>query len=101
MSLGNNSYFHTFIDDFSRMCWVFFIKHKDETFRRFKEFTNHVDNQSRRSIKCLRTDKGGEFVFDEFLQYCRDFGIKRQMTTAYTPQQYIFLIEVPLEVWKT
>lgn len=43
-SLGKNSYFLTFIDDFSRMCWVFFLKHKDEAFQCFKDFKNCVDN---------------------------------------------------------
>lgn len=42
--LDKNSYFLTFIYDFSRMCWVFFLKHKDEAFVRFKELKNNVDN---------------------------------------------------------
>ncbi|KAL2232747.1 UNVERIFIED_CONTAM: hypothetical protein Sindi_1454700 [Sesamum indicum] len=38
------------------------------------------------SIKCFRTDKGGEFNFVEFNDFCEQ-GMKRQLTTAYTPQQ--------------
>lgn len=38
-------------------------------------------------IKCLRTDKGGEFTSGEFNEYCRQHGIRRQLTAAYTPQQ--------------
>ena len=40
-----------------------------------------------RSIKCLRTDNGGEFTSMEFENYCKDFGIDRHKTTTYTPQQ--------------
>ncbi|GAA0166825.1 hypothetical protein LIER_21891 [Lithospermum erythrorhizon] len=38
-------------------------------------------------IKCLRTDRGGEFNSVEFNEYYREQGIKRHLTTAYTPQQ--------------
>lgn len=34
-SLGGNKYFLMFIDDFSRMCWVYFIKNKEDTFEYF------------------------------------------------------------------
>ena len=39
------------------------------------------------SIKCLRTDRGGEFNSTEFNDFCKQYGVKRQLTTAYTPQQ--------------
>jgi transposase InsO family protein len=39
------------------------------------------------SIKCLRTDNGGEFTSMEFENYCKDSRIDRNKTTAYTPQQ--------------
>lgn len=39
------------------------------------------------SIKCLRAYHGGEFTSNEFKEYCRENGIKRQLTTVYTPQQ--------------
>ncbi|GJW70144.1 retrovirus-related pol polyprotein from transposon TNT 1-94 [Tanacetum coccineum] len=38
-------------------------------------------------IKCLRTDNGGEYTYDEFDLFCKQEGIERQFTTAYTPQQ--------------
>ena len=34
-----------------------------------------------------RTDIGGEFTSNEFLQYCKDNGITRQLTAPYSPQQ--------------
>jgi hypothetical protein len=35
-SLGGSIYFLTFIDDYSRKTWVYFLKHKSETFDKFK-----------------------------------------------------------------
>ncbi|KAE8660285.1 hypothetical protein F3Y22_tig00116954pilonHSYRG00091 [Hibiscus syriacus] len=38
-------------------------------------------------IKCFRTDNGGEYTSEEFDDFCRKEGIKRQFTVANTPQQ--------------
>ena len=38
-----------------------------------------------KSIKCLRTDNGGEFTSLEFEQYSEDEGIVRHKTVVYTP----------------
>jgi hypothetical protein len=46
-----------------------------------------VEKSTGRSIKCLRIDNGGEFTSMEFENYCKEFGIDRHKTTAYTPQQ--------------
>jgi hypothetical protein len=59
-SLGGNIYFLTFIDDYSRKTWVYFLKHKSETFDKFKEFKALVEKHSGLSIKILRSNKGGE-----------------------------------------
>lgn len=36
---------------------------------------------------CLRTDRGGEYNSTAFVEYCKESGIKRQLTAAYTPHQ--------------
>jgi transposase InsO family protein len=46
-----------------------------------------VENETGLPIKCLRIDRGGEFTSLEFNKFCEQNGIKRQLTTAYTPQQ--------------
>ena len=38
MSMSQTKYALTFIDDFSRYCWVYFLKHKSEVFDLFKVF---------------------------------------------------------------
>ena len=62
MSMIQAKYALTFIDDFSRYCWVHFLKHKSEVFGLFKVFKALVENQSRRKLKALRSDNGGEYV---------------------------------------
>jgi hypothetical protein len=42
-SLGGRIYFLTFMDDYSRKTWVYFLKHKPETFDKFKEFKAFVE----------------------------------------------------------
>ena len=49
----------TFIDDFSRYVWVFFMKEKYETLSKFMEFRMKVENEVGRKIKCLRTQQNG------------------------------------------
>ena len=53
----------------------------------FKKFKAFVEGESGCRIQCLRTDRGGEFTSNEFNNFCSNQGIKRQLTTAYTPQQ--------------
>ncbi|CAL8131459.1 unnamed protein product [Prunus armeniaca] len=43
--------------------------------------------QSGHKVKCLRSDRGGKFLSSEFIKFCEDHGIQRQLTMAYTPQQ--------------
>lgn len=86
-SLGGAKYFVSFIDDYSRRCWVYPIKKKSDVFEVFKVYKARVELDSGMKIKCLRTDNGGEYTGDEFDLFCRQEGIKRQFTTAYTPQQ--------------
>ncbi|KAL4289723.1 hypothetical protein GQ457_14G011740 [Hibiscus cannabinus] len=86
-SLGGAKYFVSFIDDYSRRCWVYPIKKKADVFSTFKVFKARVELDSGNKIKCFRSDNGGEYTSDEFDDFCRNEGIKRQFTTVHTPQQ--------------
>ena len=46
-----------------------------------------MENQTGRRIRVLRSDNGGEYTSKEFDEFCRQEGIKRQLTVPYTPQQ--------------
>ena len=87
LSLSGHEYYVTLIDDFSRKTWIYFLKTKGEVFARFKEFKALVENQTGKKIKVLRSDNGGEYTSNEFRDFCRQEGIRRQKTVPYNPQQ--------------
>ncbi|GJS88788.1 retrotransposon protein, putative, ty1-copia subclass [Tanacetum coccineum] len=80
------NYYVTFTDDFSRYGYVYLIKHKHEVFEMFKTFQNEVENQLGNAIKALLSDRGGEYLSQEFLDHLRSRGIISQLTPPYTPQ---------------
>ena len=84
---GGNRYFLLFVDDYSRKMWVYLLKEKSDAFGMFKKYKAVVEKGTGKSIKMLRTDRGGEFCSKEFTSYCEEMGIERQYTAPYTPQQ--------------
>jgi transposase InsO family protein len=69
-SLTGCEYFVTFVDDFSRKTWIYFMRAKDEVFSRFQEFKAFVENATGRKIKILRSDNGGEYTGKAFKEFC-------------------------------
>ncbi|GJU30266.1 retrotransposon protein, putative, ty1-copia subclass [Tanacetum coccineum] len=80
------SYFVTFTDDFSRYGYVYLLKHKHEVFETFKVFQKEVENQLGKTIKSLHSDRGGEYMSQEFLNHLKEHGIIAHRTPPYTPQ---------------
>ena len=46
-------YFLTFTDDLSRYGYIYLMKHKSETFEKFKEFQSEVENHRNKKRKSL------------------------------------------------
>lgn len=86
-SIDGARYFVVFIDDYSRKKFVYCIKHKSEVCDIFKGFKAHVEKQTGRKIKVIRTDNGREYVNREFCNFLREEGIVHQRTVPYSPQQ--------------
>jgi transposase InsO family protein len=86
-SLGKALYFLSLIDDFSRYTFVYFLETKSQCLEKFLAYKRLVENQTERTIKELRTDRGGEYVNGKFLEVLADAGVKAQRTTPRTPQQ--------------
>jgi hypothetical protein len=61
-SISGYVYHVSFIDGYSRKTSVYFLKSKDEVFGKFKEFKALIENLSKRKIKTLRSDNGGENI---------------------------------------
>ncbi|KAI3516559.1 hypothetical protein L1887_15478 [Cichorium endivia] len=84
---SGNKYFMLLVDDYSRVHWVYLMKTKDEAFQTFKNFKAKVVNETGEKIKTLRTDRGGEFLSNEFTKFCNEVGLDRHYTSPYSPQQ--------------
>jgi hypothetical protein len=85
-SLQGENYFMLFIDDYSIMTWVTFLKEKYESFDKFKEFKALVENETDLKIKFLTSDIRGEFISHEFEEFCEIHGIKIHFLATRTPQ---------------
>ena len=59
-SLNGSQYFITFIDDYSRMCWAYFLVSKADVTGVFWKFKVWVENQAGKKLKMLRLDNGTE-----------------------------------------
>jgi transposase InsO family protein len=86
-SLGGSLYYVTFIDDYSRKTWLYLLKSKDEVFKKFQEFKEEIENLTKKKIKTLRIDNGGEYTSKEFVAFCKSAGIRRELTVPHNPQQ--------------
>src|ERR1700679_3880994 len=80
-------YWSTFIDDFTRFRAVMFLKSKDQAFNAFQRYKAYAENHLGAKIQCMRIDKGGEYMSNEFINYMLDHGITRQYTVRARPQQ--------------
>ena len=87
IALGESRYFLTFIDDATRMMYLFVLKTKmakevRECFLRFR----NIFEQGGRCIKSIRMDGGGEYQ-KQMAELCRETGIHHEVTAPYTPEQ--------------
>lgn len=69
-------YFITFIDDLTRLCHVYLMKNKSKAFAKFQLYKSYVEKHTHNKLNMLRTDQGGEYLFDEFNSFCQEEGIK-------------------------
>ena len=63
------------------------MKHKSETFEKFKEFQSEVENHRNKKIKFLRSDHGDEYLSYEFGLHLKQCEIVSQLTPPGTPQR--------------
>lgn len=80
-------WFVTFIDDHTRVSWVYLLEKKSEVEKCFKDFFLMIENQFQTKIGILRTDNGTEY-FNKYLgAFISEKGIVHQSTCRDTPQQ--------------
>ncbi|KAJ6978380.1 hypothetical protein NC653_026695 [Populus alba x Populus x berolinensis] len=89
ISHAQYKYFVTFIDDFSRFTWIYFLRSKADVFSTFQAFVVFVEYQFSAHIKILRSNSRGEYMSKEFQEYLKNKGILSQRSCPYTPQQNV------------
>jgi hypothetical protein len=62
------------------------MRHKSESFEKFKEFQNEVQNQLGKTTKFLQSYHGGEYLSLEFGDHLKQCGIVPQLAPPGTPQ---------------
>ena len=86
-STGGAKFFVTFIDDFSKKIWIYFISHKSHVLAKFQQFVHFIETSTRKRIQKFRTDNGGEYTSKAFHDFCSVKGISRELIPPYTPQR--------------
>jgi transposase InsO family protein len=78
-------YFITFIDDYSRYCWVYFTKRKDAATIRaiYGEWQCDAVNKANKPVSFLQTDGGGEYQAD-MAKILKDSGTTHLLSPPYS-----------------
>ena len=77
-SVSHGRYILTFVDDFSRFTWVYFLHRKNEVLDKFPAFKTHVEQKLRKAIKVLRMDNESRYVNKRLIEFCTLEGIDLQ-----------------------
>ena len=86
-SMQGYHYYVSFIDNATRHCTISFMKSKDETPTKVKQYLAFIECQYSFTPKAIRADNGCEYVNNDLRSWCLDCGIEIQMTASYTPEQ--------------
>ncbi len=55
-----------FVDEYSRMMTIMFLKQKTDAFQMFKWYLARVERETGKNLNFLRSYRGGEFTSKEF-----------------------------------
>ncbi|OMO54865.1 Integrase, catalytic core [Corchorus capsularis] len=84
---GGSRWFVTFIDDCTRMTWLWLMKSKSDVNLLFQKFHKIIQTQYNEQIRVLRSDNGGEYLNSELTHYLETQGMINQTTCVDTPRQ--------------
>ena len=83
-SLGYR-WFVIFVDDCTRMTWLYQMKTKDEVFPIFQTFHTMIQTQFSTKIRVLRSENGGEFSNQHCQAYFQHHGLLHETSCSQTP----------------
>ena len=94
---GDYRYALNFIHDYSGLMMVYFLKKKSDTVEATKKFfadvaplgrvKSIVESTPISSVKCVRSDNGGEFTSKEFRDLLLSHNVKHEKSAPYSPHQ--------------
>lgn len=82
-SLGRKRYYITFIDDFTRYAWIYFLQNKSDTFEILRNFVKKIENQYGVILKKLFSDNGGEYIDGRVEQFLAQHGIDHEYSPSH------------------
>ena len=85
-TIGKKRYYISFTDDFSRYTSVYFLHTKDEALDSYRIYEAWLSTQYQVRIKCLNSDRGGEYLSSQFTDHLKRAGTKRRLTVHDTPE---------------
>ena len=80
-------YFVTFVDDFSRITWLYLMKSRYELFSHFSVFCAEIQTQFHVSVQTLRSDNAKEYLSEPFQSFMLQHGNHHQTSCVDTPSQ--------------
>jgi hypothetical protein len=84
---SGSKYFLLLVDDHNYFMWLRMLRSKDQAAGVIKQYQQIAEAETGWKLKAFRTDDGEEFTSVEFSEYCVEQGVRRQLTTPYSPQQ--------------
>ena len=68
-TLGGNRYFLTFIDDFSKYIYIYYIKSKSDIYTKFLYYKALVKKKTSAKIQKIKADNKEEYNSKKFYQF--------------------------------
>jgi transposase InsO family protein len=85
-SIGHKRYYVSFTDDYSRYSTVYFLHAKSEAYTAYQYYEAWLKTQHDVRIKTLRSDRGGEYLTEDFSNHLKAAGTTRTLTVHDTPE---------------
>jgi transposase InsO family protein len=91
-SYGVAKYLLVILDACTSYMWAYPISRKSSVSDAVRSWAAEIKSDPRAKaqklwIQTVRTDRGGEFLSNEFQSFCQEHNIKHTVTAPYTPEQ--------------
>lgn len=85
-SRTGTQYMMTFLDEYTNMGFIYFMKSKDQSLECLKHFVQWSERSTGVKLRKIRSDNGGEYTSQKWSEYCVANGIQHSMGPPHSPQ---------------